>query len=54
MEAQREPKSKPTKKEKNGNTGSSAGHLNHEDAAMLEMTLGMLRCSVCKMFSFVL
>lgn len=51
MEAQREQKSKVVKKEKNGSSNSNSsnsGHLNHEDAAMLEMTLGMLRCSVCK------
>lgn len=51
MEAQREPKSKTAKKEKSVNDNKSSGtsgHLNHEDSAMLEMTLGMLRCSVCK------
>lgn len=52
MEAQRESKQKTVKKEKNGNdndkSAGNSGHLNHEDAAMLEMTLGMLRCSVCK------
>lgn len=55
MEAQRETKAKVVKKEKNGNDSKNSssssgvgGHLNHEDAAMLEVTLGMLRCSVCK------
>lgn len=56
MEAQRDQKSKSDKKNKNGNgngnstdeNSSSSSHLNHEDSAMLEMTLGMLRCSVCK------
>jgi E3 ubiquitin-protein ligase BRE1 len=55
MEAQREPKPKAVKKEKNGesnkNSSSSSGaggQLNSEDSQMLEVTLGMLRCSVCK------
>lgn len=49
MEAQREPKAVAVKKEKEKNGGTGAAeHLNHEDAAMLELTLGMLRCSVCK------
>lgn len=62
MEAQREVnKLKGIKKDKGnssgssgsagaGNSGSGGGGsgMNPEDADMLEMTLGMLRCSVCK------
>lgn len=50
MDKERESKQK-TKKESistsnNGADGSAS--MSNEDQAMLEMTLGMLRCSVCK------
>lgn len=47
MEAQRELKNKLAKKEKEVSR-SSSDPINSEDKDMLEMTLGMLRCSVCK------
>lgn len=51
LEAQRDSaKLKAVKKEKgaSASSSSSSGALNSEDADMLEITLGMLRCSVCK------
>lgn len=45
MAAEREARPKPLKRER---TNDSAAPLNGEDSAMLEMTLGMLRCSVCR------
>ena len=56
MDTQRElTKLKGAKKDKaaglggsNSGTSSSAGGGNAEETDMLEITLGMLRCSVCK------
>ena len=49
MAAEREARPKPIKREKTDeSTGGSGSTLNDQDSAMLEMTLGMLRCSVCR------
>ena len=46
MALERELKPKPIRREKTED--SKGGGLNSGDAALLEMTLGMLRCSVCR------
>ena len=43
FEAQREPRPKALKRDRKDDKGGGGG-----DADMLDMTLGMLRCSVCK------
>ena len=59
MDSQREIAKLKGKKDKGAGSGSSSnsgnsgnssagGGMNQEDTDMLEMTLGMLRCSVCK------
>lgn len=44
FEAQREPRPKALKRDRKDDKGGGGGG----DADMLDMTLGMLRCSVCK------
>lgn len=48
MEAQREIRPRLPKREKTEDGGASSSALNDDDAAMLDMTLTMLRCSICR------
>lgn len=48
MAAERELKPKAARREKLAISEDSGGGLNNADSAMLDMTLSMLRCSVCR------
>ncbi len=46
--AKRSKKDKPNSGAPSSSSGATGSSMSQDDADMLEMTLGMLRCSVCK------